>query len=66
MTTADAVIRDLNSAADLGRQEDLIRLLRSLRATYGKLTASMIISREGWTPRSVGRYLSELEAAGLV
>ena len=48
------------------RQDNVERCLRTVGATYGRITASQLGKRHAWAPRSVSRYLESLETKGLI
>lgn len=48
------------------RLDNVVRCLRSVAATYGKIIASQLAVRHGWTLQSTARYLRALEDAGYV
>jgi len=65
-TQALTLITELNDLASAERRANIERTLRIVAGGYGKITVNMISKRQAWGPRSVLRYLTDLEAAGQV
>lgn len=66
MTASVIPLVEWNDAVAAERAVNVERTLRIVAGGYGKITITMISRRQAWGPRTVLRYLTDLETAGYV